>query len=153
MLRWQETQPGLSQDGVALFAWLRGPHPLDQEVVLGYDAQGDGGHGRIETRKVWRMEALAGLATLVMGESTRQGAGQDSLERRDDISSLPGTTDADAQRLHGVMRTDWEIENQVHGVLDVARGGISTAREKWLLCVPDRSAAHCGCGPGGTSAG
>jgi len=47
---------------------------------------------------------------------------QESLEQWYYISALPGTTDADAQRLHGVTRTHWEIENRVHGVLDVAMG-------------------------------
>ena len=99
--------------------------------MLGYDAQVDGGHGRIETRKVWRTETLAGLeacerwpglTTLVMGESTREIWDQASRERRYDISSLPGTTDDDAKRLHRVIRTHWEIANRGHGVLDVAMG-------------------------------
>jgi hypothetical protein len=114
-----------------LFEWLRGPHPVDQEVALGYDAQVDGGHGRIETRQVWTTEALEGvgacerwpgLMTLVLVESTRQVADQESMERRYDISSLPGTTDEDAKRLSSVIRTHWEIENRVHWVLDVAMG-------------------------------
>ena len=99
--------------------------------MLGYDAQVDGGHGRIETRKVWSTEALAGLAacerwpgltTLVMVESTREILDQASMERRYYISSLPGTTDDEAKRLSGVIRTHWEIENRVHWVLDVAMG-------------------------------
>jgi predicted transposase YbfD/YdcC len=103
----------------------------DQAVVLGCDAQVDGGHGRIETRKVWSPEALEdlsacerwpGLTTLVLVESTRQVAAQDSRERRYYISSLPGATDEEAKHVSGVMRTHWEIENRVHGVLDVAMG-------------------------------
>lgn len=131
MLSLKENQPGLHGDCAALCTWLRGPHPLDEAVVLGYHAQVDGGHGRIETRQVWSTEALAGLepcerwpglATLVMVEATRQLGDRESLERRYDISSLPGTTDNDAKRLNGVIRTHWEIENRVHGVLDVAMG-------------------------------
>jgi predicted transposase YbfD/YdcC len=57
-----------------------------------------------------------------MVEATRQLGDQESLERRYYISALPGTTDNDAQRLNGVMRTHWEIENRVHWVLDVAMG-------------------------------
>jgi predicted transposase YbfD/YdcC len=53
-----------------------------------------------------------------MVEATRQIGEQESLERRYDISSLPGTTNSDAQRLNGVIRTHWEIENRVHWVLD-----------------------------------
>jgi predicted transposase YbfD/YdcC len=131
VLSLKENQPGLHGDCAALFTWLRGPHPLDEEVVLGYYEQVDGGHGRIETRKVWSTEALAGLetcerwpglATLVMVEATRQLGDRESLERRYYLSSLPGTTDNDAKRLNGVIRTHWEIENRVHWVLDVAMG-------------------------------
>src|SRR5262249_24927926 len=122
VLSLKENQPGLHRDCEALFAWLRGPHPLDEEVVLVYDEQVDGGHGRIETRKGWSTEALAGLgtcerwpgwATLVRVEDTRQIGDQESMERRYYSSSLPGTTDNDAQRLHGVIRTHWERENRV----------------------------------------
>jgi predicted transposase YbfD/YdcC len=131
VLSLKENQPSLHQECAELFEWHRGPHPVDHEVVLGYDAQVDGGHGRIETRKVWSTEALDGLSacerwpgltTLVLVESTRQVADQESIERRYYISSLPGTTDDDAKRLSGVIRTHWEIENRVHWVLDVAMG-------------------------------
>ena len=129
VLSLKENQPRLHGDCADLFTWLRGPHPLDEEVVLGYHEQVEGGHGRIETRKVWSTEALAGLgacerwpglATLVMVEATRQLGDQESIERRYYISSLPGTTDNDAKRLNEVIRTHWEIENRVHWVLDVA---------------------------------
>jgi predicted transposase YbfD/YdcC len=131
VLSLKENQPGLHSECEEWFEWLRGPHPEDEAVVLGYDAQVDGGHGRIETRKVWSTEALEGLSTcerwpglttLVLVESTRQVAAQASMERRYYISSLPGTTDEDAKRLGGVIRTHWEIENRVHWVLDVAMG-------------------------------
>jgi predicted transposase YbfD/YdcC len=61
VLSLKENQPSLYRDCVDLFAWLRGPHPLDQPVVFGYDEQVDGGHGRIETRRVWSTEARAGV--------------------------------------------------------------------------------------------
>jgi predicted transposase YbfD/YdcC len=131
VLSLKENQPGLHRDCAELFEWLRGPHPIDEEVVLGCDAQVDGGHGRIETRKVWSTEALAGveacerwpgLTTLVMVESTRELLDQTSMERRYYISSLPGTTDNDAKRLSRVIRTHGELENRVHWVLDVAMG-------------------------------
>jgi predicted transposase YbfD/YdcC len=62
------------------------------------------------------------LTTLVLVEATRQVADQERMERRYDISSLAGTTDEDAKHLSRVIRTHWEIENRVHGVLDVAMG-------------------------------
>lgn len=131
VLSLKDNQPHLHRECEELFEWLRGPHPVDQAVVLGYDTQVDGGHGRIETRQVWTTEALEGvgacerwpgLTTLVLVESIRQVADQERLERRSYISSLPGTTDADAKRLSSVIRTHWEIENRVHWVLDVAMG-------------------------------
>jgi predicted transposase YbfD/YdcC len=131
VLSFKENQPSLYRDCAELFAWLRGPHPLDQPAVLGYDAQVDGGHGRIETRRVWSTEALAGvvsgerwpgLTSLVMVESIRQLGEQESVAQRYYLSSLPGATDDDAKRFNRVIRTHWEIENRVHWVLDVAMG-------------------------------
>lgn len=131
VLSLKENQPSLYRDCADLFTWLRGVHPLDQPVAFGHDEQVDGGHGRIETRRVWSTEALEGvvsgerwpgLMSLVMVESARQLGDEASVERRYYLSSLPGATDADAQRLNRVIRTHWEIENRVHWVLDVALG-------------------------------
>ena len=139
VLSLKENQPGLYHDCDDLFAWLRGSHPLDQPVSWGHAEQVDGGHGRIETRRVWSTEALEGLisgerwpglTSLVMVESRRQLGDEESVERRYYLSSLPGATDADAQRLNHVIRTHWEIENRVHWVLDVAMGeDINRARK------------------------
>ena len=49
----KENQPRWSIDGEELFAWLKGPHLLDTEMRLGYNAQVDGGQGRVEPRTVW----------------------------------------------------------------------------------------------------
>jgi predicted transposase YbfD/YdcC len=131
MLSVKENQPTLYNDCVDLFAWLRSPQPLDQPVTLGYDEQVDGDHGRIEIRRVWStpipegVESCArwpGLTSAVMVESIRQLGEAESVEQRYYISSLPGTTQADAQRANRVIRTHWEIENRVHWVLDVAMG-------------------------------
>jgi hypothetical protein len=84
----QENQPNLDGDCVELCAWLKGPHPLDEEIVLGLDGQVDGGHGRGETRHVWCTTALEGvvsgerwlgLTSLVMGASPRHIGGQDEV--------------------------------------------------------------------------
>jgi predicted transposase YbfD/YdcC len=139
VLSLKENQPGLPKECEELFEWLRGPHPIDEEVVLGYDEQVDGGHGRRETRKVWSTEALEGLGacecwpgltTLVMVEAPRQVSDQESRERRYYISSLPGTPDDAAKRLNGVIRTHWKIANRVHWVLvqDHATHGVMGAR-------------------------
>ena len=131
VLSFKEHQPSLSHDGEDLVTWRRGAHPRDQPGAFGHDAQVDGGHGRIETRRVWSPEALAGvgsaerwpgLPSLVLGESSRQLGDEASVARRDYRSALPGATDAAAKHLNRVIRTHWEIENRVHWVLDVAMG-------------------------------
>ena len=60
VLSLQEKQPGLYRDCADLFAWLLGPPLLEQPVAFGHDAHVDGGHGRIETRRVWSTEAREG---------------------------------------------------------------------------------------------
>jgi predicted transposase YbfD/YdcC len=131
VLSLQENQPGLPRACAALFEGLRGPHPIDEGVVLGCDAQVEGGHGRREPRKGWRTEALAGveawerwpgLTTGVRVASTRERWDQTRRARRYSLRALPGTTDGEAKRLRRGMRTHWEMENRVHWGLDVAMG-------------------------------
>jgi predicted transposase YbfD/YdcC len=127
----QDKQPHWHRECEEWCAWLSGPHPVAQAVVLGDDAQVEGGHGRSDTRQGWRTEALEGwgacarwpgLTTLVLVDSTRQVADHERLARRYDLSSLPGTTDAEAKRLSRVIRTPGEIDNRVPWVRDVAMG-------------------------------
>jgi len=54
-----------------------------------------------------------------MVESIRPLGAEERVERRDSLSSLPGATDEDAQRLNRVIRTHGEIANRVPWVLDV----------------------------------
>jgi predicted transposase YbfD/YdcC len=125
----KENQPRLDRDGDDLFTWLRGAPHLEPPVAWGRADQVEGGHGRIETRRVGSTaaregviagERWAGLTSLVMVESIRQRGAADSVERRDSLSSLPGATDEDAQRLNRVIRTHGEIEHRVPWVSDVA---------------------------------
>ena len=131
MLSVKENQPTLYNDCVDLFAWLRSPQPLDQPVALGDDEQVDGAHGRLALRRGWSprlpagLESCArwpGLTSAVLVESIRQLGEAESVEQRYYISSLPGTTQADAQRANRVIRTHWEIEHRGHWVLEVALG-------------------------------
>jgi predicted transposase YbfD/YdcC len=103
----------------------------NQPVAVGYDEQVDGGHGRIETHRVWSTAALEGvgacehwpgLSSLVLVESIRPLGAKESAEQRDYSSSLPGTTGNEARRLNRVVRAHWEIENRVHWVFDGAMG-------------------------------
>jgi predicted transposase YbfD/YdcC len=85
----------------------------------------DGGHGRIETRRVWMTNQIGhidcakdwpDLACIVMVESTRQmDSGHTSDETRYYITSHKKP---DARKLSQAVRCHWQIENQQHHVLD-----------------------------------
>jgi len=88
----------------------------------------EGGHGRIDTRKVWatdRIDWLAGrsdwkgLASVAVVESTRRltGTGKTSTGRRYFISSVPCTS---GERFARLIRNHWSIENAQHWSLDMA---------------------------------
>jgi predicted transposase YbfD/YdcC len=94
----------------------------------------DGGHGRIEQRKLWvcwdTRELLGdlagewpGLRALIAVERTRQSTGKTgvakiSTERHYYISSLDRRTKA--KRLAGYVRGHWSVENNLHWQLDVS---------------------------------
>jgi predicted transposase YbfD/YdcC len=126
----KENQPTLHQKVTSL---------LDEAIAGGFaglrhdcDEQADGGHGRVETRRVWVTDevehlgdelraAWPGLAALAVVESTRQDlgdlSGRTSVERRYFISSHVGT---DAKRHAAAIRGHWGIENALHWTLDVS---------------------------------
>ena len=79
----------------------------------------EGGHGRIDRRRVWSIgevdwieqhEQWAGLRSLVVVEATRTVLGERSVELRYYISSLA----ADADRQGRLVRNHWGIENGQH---------------------------------------
>lgn len=95
-------------------------------VVHHHDTGWEKGHGRLERRSVrvtdyldWidpaeRKQWLA-LRSLVEITSTREITGQTSTEKRYYLTShLP-----DAEKLGGLVRRHWGIENRCHWVLDV----------------------------------
>jgi predicted transposase YbfD/YdcC len=95
-----------------------------------YFEQTNGGHGRIETRRLWvcwDVELLGelakewpGLKSMIVVESTRQvnGSGRASVERHYYISSLDRRTKA--KRLAEYIRGHWSVENNLHWQLDVS---------------------------------
>lgn len=98
----------------------------------GYAESVDGGHGRIETRRVWVSDEAtrhlggevadqwAGLGSLAVVESVREVPGKPtSVERRYYVSSLEGN---DAARMAACIRGHWGIENALHWQLDVSFG-------------------------------
>lgn len=86
------------------------------------------GHGRIETRECWATEKDAylsllrkrqqwkGLRSIVRIVSQRQIGENVEVQTRYFITSLP----ADAKMILKSKRSHWQIENQVHWVLDIA---------------------------------
>jgi predicted transposase YbfD/YdcC len=99
-----------------------------KDVEHVYHESTDGGHGRIDTRRVWATDQIAwlrgrsdwkGLKSAAVVESTRRlvGSGKSSTERRYFISSLPADS---GQRFARLIRNHWAIENGQHWVLDMA---------------------------------
>lgn len=99
-----------------------------KDVEHVYHESTDGGHGRIDTRKVWATDQIdwlrgrsdwKGLNSVAVVESTRRliGTGKSSTERRYFISSLPCTSGETFARL---IRNHWSIENAQHWSLDMA---------------------------------
>ena len=99
-----------------------------KDVPHVYHETTDGGHGRIDTRRVWATDQLDWLATradwkkltsVVVVKSTRQvlGTGKTSSERRYFLASLPATSGETFARL---IRNHWSIESGQHWVLDMA---------------------------------
>ena len=92
----------------------------------------DGGHGRVEVRRCWALDVeerglvdtdgWASLKTVALVECERtlwrEGVEQTTRQRRYYVSSL----EADADRILSSVRSHWQVENQVHWVMDVAFG-------------------------------
>jgi len=95
------------------------------EVEHGYYETLEKGHGRIERRRYWVVEGETrwleidkkwkNARTMMMVEAIRTEKGKTSSETRYYISDLPG----DTEKLAGVARSHWGIENELHWVLDV----------------------------------
>lgn len=93
-----------------------------------YFEETDGGHGRIETRRVWITPEVKwlgdlrhqwpGLNALVLVEAKRQvNGGKTSTERRYYIASHKNAT---AKQAAESIRGHWGIENQLHWSLDMS---------------------------------
>jgi predicted transposase YbfD/YdcC len=119
----KENQPSLHGEIAAFFAAT----PAGSLEVA---AEVDKGHGRIETRRCvvsrdvdWMTSnrrypgeyRFAKLCAIAMIEATREKAGAVSRERRYYIASAA----LSAERVNGIVRGHWQIENGLHWVLDV----------------------------------
>ena len=123
ILQLKGNQGGLHQETVILF-----------EQCLRDDCHGisyhtasttNGGHGRIEQRRIWATAEIAwfaerskwkNLRSLIRIEAQRTINGQTSQEYRYYISSLPAN---DTAKLMDHIRGHWGIENRLHWSLDV----------------------------------
>jgi len=95
-----------------------------------YHETTNGGHGRIETRRLWATDQIdwldeqthrdwKKLTSVVVVESTRQivGTTAKSSERRYFIGSMACDS---GERLAGLVRNHWSTENSQHWSLDMA---------------------------------
>ena len=130
----------IDQQGDYLLALKANQGGLYEEVVLLFDqcirddCQGvvyataqtvNGGHGRVEQRRVWTTWEVdwfterglwKGLHCFVCVEAKRTINGETSIERRYYICSLDGK---DPNRILSLTRGHWGVENRLHWSLDV----------------------------------
>jgi hypothetical protein len=95
---------------------------VHDQQSLACDAQVEGGHGRVEVRRVWSSGHLAWFADLdqwqdvrsvVLVESERPVGEHISTERRWYLSRLPAQ---DASVFQRAIRAHWGSENGLHWV-------------------------------------
>jgi predicted transposase YbfD/YdcC len=119
----KDNQPSLHREIAAFFTDAR---PAEVDVFVDLDKN----HGRIEERRCLvsdRVDWLSGerrfpgeyrfpgLATIAMVEAAVELSDRSYRERRYFISSAP----LSAERLAAIIRGHWQIENNLHWVLDV----------------------------------
>lgn len=108
---------------------------LDEMILEGfadvdhvYHETTEGGHGRIDTRKVWatgqidwleRRQEWQNLNSVIVVESIRRlvGSGQVQTSRRYYLSSLPCRS---GETFASLIRNHWSTENGQHWTLDMA---------------------------------
>ena len=133
VLALKSNQPALYEDVRTFFeeAHARSWSGIEHD----YDVQTDGGHGRIEVRRLWcsadvawvaEQTKWASLRTIAMVERRRIVGETESVERHYYITSLA----AKAAPLAEAVRGHWGIENRLHWVLDVTFGEDSSRVRK-----------------------
>lgn len=100
----------------------------DKKTKLAYTETFEEGHGRVETRRCWVAPLVESYGkhaewknlksfVLVESERTEREKNETKVERRYFISSLSAD---DAERVLGIVRKHWAVENDLHWSLDVA---------------------------------
>lgn len=122
VLQVKDNQPQLHADLKLLFA--EGLGDDCQHVAFETAKTVDAGHGRVETRRCWRVREVgwlsdrwAGIRSVACVERTREVSGTISTELHYYISSLGEDTSAEA--FLATTRQHWSVENNLHWVLDV----------------------------------
>jgi len=124
LLQVKGNQPSLHQDLELLFA--EGMRADCQGVRHEYTEAVDGGHGRVEQRRLWTTDDVdwygdaaqwKSLSRFICVESIRQVGDKRSVDRRYYISSLRWAT---PKFLLEAIRGHWGIENRLHWCLDVS---------------------------------
>lgn len=134
VLALKENQPNLYAEVEGIFETECAAQQQEKESESKRPAQAaevfevkENGHGRVETRRVYNLEApewlyqkqqWSDLKSLILVEARRELNGQVSTERRYYISSLA----PNAKRAFEAVRGHWGIENSSHWILDVAFG-------------------------------
>jgi len=122
VLALKENHPNLHAEVEGIFEAVRDQAATDSSISAGETTES--GHGRIETRRCWSVEApewLTGfdrwrdLKSLILIEATRVIKDRSTTELRYYLSSL----EPDAVRAMQIVRAHWGIENSLHWVLDV----------------------------------
>ncbi len=130
LLQVKDNQPALRQKLQAIFTEAKLEHFAGWEHD--YFTETDGGHDRLETRRLWvcwdvsLLGELAspgpdqwpGVKSLILVERTRESNGQTSVELSYYVSSLDRRTRA--KRLAQYVRGHWRVENNLHWQLDVS---------------------------------
>jgi predicted transposase YbfD/YdcC len=126
LLQVKDNQPMLHQKLQSLFAEAM----LERFAGWEHDyfTETDGGHGRVETRRLWvcwdtsllgeLADQWPGIKSIVLVQRTRDVDGQVSTELSYYISSLDRRTRA--KRLASYVRGHWSVENNLHWQLDVS---------------------------------
>ena len=126
MLAVKGNQGTLAEDIADLFAGFEQTNW--QDVLHDYHKTVNKDHARLEIRECWvvskteyltylrRYADWKNLHSLVKVVSQRRVGGKNTLKTRYFISSLMPT----AQRALAICRDHWQIENDLHGLLDVA---------------------------------
>ena len=127
LLALKRNQDRLYEDVVHLFKFAK---PANfQQPNMDYAQQVGKGHGRVEKRRCWviadpewldqlrRQHVWSQLRSVVKVQASRS---IDSKRSKPDIRYYISSCAPDAARLLQAVRTHWEVENQVHWVLDIA---------------------------------